>query len=193
MRHRILMGIRPLVCLLLAGCASHMVTVVQAPGLELPGRYKFRMNYTVHDPDGKAITDEIMETDLNRWLLFTEMTGAARASFEDRGYVWVYDPLEPADFIVDVGFTAFYSEKMTHEEMQNQKPASLMVGAVKGGTYSHMVVISVLTRPPGLAAEGFVTFWEGRGIVDSSDADVRMAGFPLIADIVNRFPPAQPR
>jgi len=178
---------------LLAGCAAHTIRVVQTPGLELPGRYKFRMNFTVHDPDGKAITDEIMETELERWLLFTEMTGAARAAFEDRGYVWVYDPLEPADFMVDVCFTAFYSEKMTREKMERQKPASLMVGGIKDGTYLHMVVISVLTRPPGLTAEGFVTVWEGRGIAESKHADVRIAGFPLIADIVSRFPRARPR
>lgn len=177
----------------LAGCATPHISVTQTPGLELPGRYKFRMNFTMHDPDGKAITDEIMETDLNRWLLFTEMTGAARASFEDRGYVWVYDPLEPADFIVDVGFTAFYSEKVTREQMERQKPASLMAGGIKDGTYVHMVVISVLTRPPGLSSEGFVTVWEGRGIVESKSPDVRVAGFPLIADIVDRFPKAQPR
>lgn len=178
---------------LLAGCAAQHISVMQTPGLELPGRYKFRMNFTVHDPEGKAITDEIMDTDLNRWLLFTEMTGAARASFEDHGYVWVYDPLEPADFIVDVGFTAFYTEKITREQMERQKPASLMVGSVQSNTYLHMVVISVLTRPPGLASEGFVTFWEGRGIVENTNPDVRVAGFPLIADIVSRFPEAEPR
>ncbi|MCX7847351.1 MAG: hypothetical protein N2595_04920 [bacterium] len=179
--------------IVLSGCATRQVFVKTSPGIELAGRATFRMNYAVHDPEGKVITDEVMETELERWLLFTEMAGAVRACFEDRGYEWVYDPVQPADFVVDVGFTAFYSEKVTREEMERQRAATLMVGGVRDGRYLHMVVIRVMARAPGSGAEGFVTVWEGRGIAESKEADVRVAGFPLIAEIVGRFPRAERR
>lgn len=177
---------------LLAGCASN-IAIKETPGVQLPGRTSFRMNYAVHDPDGKVITDEVMENELERWLLFTELAGAVRAAFEDRGYRWVYDPLEPADFVVDVGFSAFYSEKVTREQMERQRPATLMVGGVKDGRYLHMVVISVLARPPERAKEGLITVWEARGIRESTSPDVRVVAFPLIAEIVERFPRAETR
>jgi len=179
--------------LLLAGCGTMNVAVTESPGMHLAGRYKFRMNFDVHDPDGKKITEEIMQNDLDRWYQFMELVSATRASLEDRGYQWVNDPTEPADFVVDMCFTAFYSDKLTEERMNTQKLATFLVGRKTGDTYEHLVVIAALARDPKLQSSDYVTIWEGRATAQDDKQDARLWALPLIGDIVTAFPEVEER
>ncbi len=178
---------------LLPGCGTMNVTVTEAPGIQLAGRYKFRMNFDVHDPDGKKITEEIMQSDLERWYQFMELVSATRASLEDRGYQWVNDPTDPADFVVDMCFTAFYSDKLDEERMKTQKLATFLVGRKTGDIYSHMVVIAALARDPQLKSSDYLTIWEGRAMVQDNQQDARLWALPLIGDIVEAFPEVEER
>jgi hypothetical protein len=178
----------------LGACAPYSIAVKETPGLDMPGKFKFRMNYNVHDDLGRNITDEIMTKHLDHWLTFTELSGAVRATLEDRGYQWMSDPTEPADFIMDVCFTAFYFDKVTDEQLREMKPATLLAGrSGKNGTFTHMIVITASARAPELASDKWVTLWEARGIATDKNADIRMSGFPMVADMITRFPKPEPR
>jgi hypothetical protein len=177
----------------LAGCGTMNVAVTEAPGMQLAGRYKFRMNFDVHDPDGAKITEEIMQNDLDHWYQFMELVSATRASLEDRGYQWVSDPTEPADFVVDMCFTAFYSDTLDEERMKTQKLATFLVGRKTDDTYQHLVVIAALARDPQLKSVDYVTIWEGRATAQDSQQDARLWALPLIGDIVAAFPEVEVR
>ncbi len=182
-----------MLAVLLAGCGTMNVAVTKAPGIQLAGRYKFSVNFDVHDPDGKKITEEIMQNDLERWYQFMELVSATRASFEDRGYQWVSDPTEPADFVVDMCFTAFYSATLDEERMNTQKLATFLVGRKTGDIYQHLVVIAALGRDPKLKSSDYVTIWEGRATAQDDQEDARLWALPLIGDIVEAFPEVEVR
>ena len=180
--------------LALAACSPFKITVKETPGVKMPGRYKFRMNYVVHDDKGRNITDEIMEKHLEKWLLFTELSGAVRASLEDRGYVGIDSPTEPVDFIVDVCFSAFYSNKVKEEDMVKMPSATLLAGASHtNSTYTHMVVVTAAARAPQTTSNKMVTLWEARGIATDKNADLRLCAFPMVANMIAKFPDAKPR
>jgi hypothetical protein len=176
---------------LLAACAPYRTHITRTEGLEFPALYRFRINYDIHDPDGQSITVEIMNDDLERWLLFVEMCDRARVAMEERGYKWVYDPNERVDFIVDVAFSAFYTEKLEYDRLINQPPATLLVGSKDGDTYTHVVVLTALARNPNLAADDYVVLWEGRGTSSDENDTPRVAGFPIMVELLKEFPHAQ--
>ncbi len=186
-----IIGIAGLV--LLGGCSPYKTVIKQAEGLKFPGMYRFRINYVVHDDAGKEITDEIMNDETELWFLFCEMCDRAKVALEEKGYQWVFDPKEPADFTVDVGFSGFYSSKATEEEMWNQKPATILVGLKKEEAFTHMIILSVLAYDPKLGSEEMVVLWEGRGTMTDSYEDPRIAGFPIMVELMKKFQNAVPR
>jgi hypothetical protein len=119
-----------------------------------------------------------------------ELVVATRASFEDRGYLCVNDPTEPADFVVDVCFTSFYSDTLDEERMQAQKLATFLIGRKRDTQYEHLMVVAVLARDPNLKTDDFITVWEGRAGARSATTDARLWALPLIGNIVAQFPKA---
>ena len=176
---------------LLAACAPYRTQIMRAEGLEFPALYRFRINYDIHDPDGQSITDEIMNDDLERWLLFVEMCDRARVAMEERGYKWVYDPNERVDFVLDVAFSAFYTEKLDYERLISQPPATLLVGSKNGDEYTHVVVLSAMARNPNLASDDYVVLWEGRGTSTDGNDTPRVAAFPIMVELLKEFPEAE--
>ncbi len=175
---------------LLTGCSPYKTRVKRNPGIEMPGQRRFRINYDIHDPDGKSITDEIMQDDIDRWILFAEMCDRAKVAFEELGYEHVYDPGAPADFVVDVGFSSFYSDTITDKQLWNQQPATLLVGGRKGDMFVHLVTLSALSHDPALSSDDYVVLWDGRGTcVDESD-DIRYVAFPIMVELLEDFPEA---
>ena len=164
--------------------------IVKNPKVKLPGKKTFRVNYKIHDPDGNDITEEIMNNDLDRWLLFIEACNRAKVAFEELGYEIVYDPDVPVDFIVDVGFSAFYSDKITKDEMLNQPPATLLMGMKDDKYYYHYATLTVLTKDPSLESDEYVVVWEGKGIFKSESDDIKQAEFPIMTDLLEEFPKA---
>ncbi|NLF40326.1 hypothetical protein GX586_12845 [bacterium] len=175
--------------LVIAGCSPYQVRINKTEGLMLPNARSFRVNYDVHDDQGKSITDEIMRSEIERWYQFTEMAHRARYAFEDLDYRFVYDPGVPADFVVDVGFSAFYSEKITEEQLWSQRPATLLVGRKNpDGTYTHVVVLSVLAKNPRVTSDELVVVWEGRGTLTDENPDARLAGYPIMVELLKSYP-----
>lgn len=178
----------------LAGCSPYTVLVRQAPGMQMPGTYKFRINNKVHDDKGNDITEEVMDKHLPQWYQFMELAGAVRALLEDRGYVCVYDPQESADFLVDMSFTGFYFGPITEQALQTMKLATLLPGGKQDdGTYTHMIVITFAARDSDVKSQKFVTLWEARGIVTDKNEDIYRSGLPMIAVMVDRVPDPEPR
>jgi hypothetical protein len=185
-----LAGVGLAVLCLLAACSPYRTHITRAEGLEFPDLYRFRVNYDVHDPEGVSLTDEIMNDDLERWLLFVEICDRARVAFEELGYQWVYDPNDPVDFVVDVGFSAFYPEKIDYERLTSQPPATLLVGSKDGDDYTHLIVMTALARNPNLAADDYVVLWEGRGTCVDQNDDSRIASFPIMVELLEDMPQA---
>ena len=175
-----------------AGCSPYRTRIIQAQGIELPRRQVFRVNYQIHDPDGKNITDEIMRTDLARWEQFMEMCDRTRAAFEELGYKPVFDNYQPVDFVADVGFSAFYSAKVTEQNIWDQAPATLLCGATHpNGMFTHFVLLRVLAKNPRVTSSDLVNVWEGRGTLTDENPDVRLAGFPILVELLRSFPLAE--
>lgn len=175
----------------MSGCSPYKTMITRAEGLRFPGTQAFRINYKVHDDGGKDITQEIMENELELWYLFCEMTKRAQVAFEEKGYQLVYDDSDAADFTVDVGFSGFYSTKATDEELWQQKPASILFGLRDGERYTHIVILSVLAYDPKLGSEEMVVLWEGRGTLADEHDNPRVAGFPIMVELLKDFPEAK--
>lgn len=186
-----------LICAILAlafsSCSFVDKRVVKNRKVKLPSKKTFRINYKIHDPDGNDITDEIMKTDLDRWMLFVESCNRAKVAFEELGYELIYDPDVPADFIVDVGFSAFYSDKISEEEMYNQPPATLLMGMKDDDFFYHYAVLTILTKDPKLSSDEFIVVWEGKGVFKSESDDIRDAEFTIMTDLLEEFPEADLR
>jgi hypothetical protein len=161
--------------------------------MELPGLRTFRINYDVHDDMGNNITEEIMKSETERWFMFAEMCDKAKEAFKEKGYQWVYDPYVKSDFIVDVCFSAFYSETITEEEMLDQKPATFLVGRKEGEEKTHLVFLTVLAYDPELESKDLVVLWEGRGALTDPYDDARDASFPIMVELLMDFPRARRR
>lgn len=185
-----------LVLMTMAGCAPSRTVVTYNRDIELPQRESFRMSYEIVDPDGKPITREIFEDDIDTWFIFSEFCKEFEEQLRERGYRFVFDPGAPADFIVQIGFSAFYSPTATRERVREQPFATLMVGRVWEGEitqYEHVVAMEALARAPGLDADDFVVYWRARTYRIGEDRDVRFYGLDMIEEIVSRFPPPQRR
>ena len=176
-----------------SSCSLVDKRIVRNRKIQLPGKKTFRINYKIHDPEGNDITDEIMKDDLDRWLLFVEACDRAKFAFEELGYELVTDPDVPVDFIVDVGFSAFYSDKITEEQMYNQPPATLLMGRKDDKYFYHYAVLTILTKDPSLDSDEYVVVWEGKGVFKSPSDDIREAEFPIMEDLLNEFPEADRR
>jgi len=182
-----------LLILTISGCSPYVTVIKKADGIDFPGYRKFRINYTVHDDAGTDITDEIMKTETDRWFLFAEICDRVKLAFQEKGYEWVYDPHVPADFTVDLCFSAFYSEKITKKDMMEQKPATFLVGRTEGEEKTHMVILSVLAYNPEMESKDLVVLWEGRGSMTDTFDDVRVASFPIMVELLLDFPTAKRR
>ena len=167
--------------------------VTKSSTVKLPGKRTFRVNYKIHDPDGKDITEEIMNDDIDRWMLFIEACSRATVAFEELGYELIYDPDIPADFIVDVGFSAFYSDKITKEQMLDQPPATLLMGMKDDKYFYHYAVLTILAKDPSLDSDEFVVVWEGKGIFKSESDDITQAQFPIMTELLKKYPEADLR
>jgi len=174
-------------------CSIVDTHVTKSNKVRLPGKRTFRVNYKIHDPDGNDITEEIMSDELDRWMLFIEACSRATVAFEELGYELIYDPDVPADFIVDVGFSAFYSDKITKEQMLDQPPATLLMGMKDDKFYYHYAVLSILAKDPSLDSDEFVVVWEGKGIFKSMSDDITEAQFPIMTELLEEYPEANLR
>ena len=174
-------------------CSIVDTHITKSNKVRLPGKRTFRVNYKIHDPDGNDITEEIMSDELDRWMLFIEACSRATVAFEELGYELVYDPDVPADFIVDVGFSAFYSNKITEDQMLNQPPATLLMGMKDDDFYYHYAVLSILAKDPTLDSDEFVVVWEGKGIYKSLSDDITEAQFPIMTELLEEYPEANLR
>ncbi|RLD12128.1 MAG: hypothetical protein DRI44_01715 [Chlamydiae bacterium] len=177
----------------LSSCSIVDTHVTKSSKVKLPGKHTFRINYKIHDPDGKDITDEIMSDDINHWMLFIEACNRAKVAFEELGYQLVYDPDVPADFIVDVGFSAFYSDKITEKQMLNQPPATLLMGRKDDKYFYHYAVLTILAKDPSLESDEFAVVWEGKGICKLETDDITQAQFPIMTELLDDFPEADLR
>jgi len=174
-------------------CSIVDTHVTKSNKVRLPGKRTFRVNYKIHDPDGNDITEEIMSDELDRWMLFIEACSRATVAFEELGYELIYDPDVPADFIVDVGFSAFYSDKITKEQMLDQPPATLLMGMKDDKFYYHYAVLTILAKDPTLDSDEFVVVWEGKGIYKSVSDDITEAHFPIMTELLEEYPEANLR
>ena len=176
-----------------SSCSIVDTHVTKSSKVKLPGKHTFRVNYKIHDPEGIDITEEIMSDELDRWMLFIEACSRATVAFEELGYELVYDPDVPADFIVDVGFSAFYSDKITKDQMLNQAPATLLMGLKDDKFYYHYAVLTILAKDPTLDSDEFVVVWEGKGIFKSISDDITEAQFPIMTELLEENPEADLR
>jgi len=177
----------------LPSCSIVDTKVSKSEKIKLPGKRTFRINYKIHDPDGKDITEEIMDDDVDRWFLFIDGCDRAKVAFEELGYELIYDPDVPADFIVDIGFSAFYSDKITEEQMLNQPPATLLMGRKDDEFFYHYAVLTILAKDPALASDEFVVVWEGKGICKLVTNDITQAQFPIMTELLEDYPEADRR
>ena len=177
----------------LASCSIVDTHVAKSDNVKLPGKQTFRINYKIHDPDGEDITEEIMSDDIDRWMLFIGACDRAKIAFEELGYELIYDPGVPADFIVDVGFSAWYSDKITKEQMLSQKPATLLMGMKDDKYFYHYAVLSILSKDPSLDSDEFVVVWEGKGICKLETDDITQAQFPIMTELLEEYPEANRR
>ena len=176
-----------------SSCSIVDSQITKSSNVKLQGKRTFRVNYKIHDPDGKDITEEIMSDDIDRWMLFIEACSRATVAFEELGYELVYDPDVPADFIVDVGFSAFYSDKITKKQMLDQPPATLLMGMKDDKYFYHYAVLTILAKDPNLESDEFVVVWEGKGIYKSESDDITQAQFPIMTELLKEYPEADLR
>ncbi len=186
--------------LLVTACSPFKLSVQTAPGLVIPGYKTFRVNRSIQDDKGNDITQEIMDNELNRWFLFMEMYSCAKSTFVNKGYRYVDNPAEKADFVVDVCFSAFYVENLNEEKMWDQPPATLLVSRKFENLFTHFVILSVLSYDPTLGSDEFAVLWEGRGSVEDGSSEIPeensasnepiipVAGFTLIEALSDEFP-----
>lgn len=173
----------------LCGCSPHSTIIMENEDIELPRRLTYRMSYDIVDPNGKVITQEIFENDTENWFIFTEFCKEFQKQLSERGYRFIYDPGRRSDFVVQVGFSAFYSEKISREKMIEQPFATLMVGRqLDDNQFEHIVAMEVLARNPSLSSDEFVVFWKGKTITSSERQDVRYSGLEMIKELVDEFP-----
>jgi hypothetical protein len=177
----------------LSGCSPYITSFKKAEGIDFPGYKRFRINYSVHDDAGNNITDEIMKSETDRWFMFAEVCDRTKVAFAEKGYEYIYDPTVSTDFMVDVCFSAFYSDKITEEEMMKQKPATFLVGRKEEEAKTHMVILSVLAYDPELESKDLVVLWEGRGALKDPEDNVRSASFPIMVELLLDFPTARRR
>ncbi len=188
---------------LLTGCSPFKVSVQTAPGITIPGYKTFRVNRSVLDDKGNDITQEIMNSELERWFLFMEMYNCVKGTFENKGYRYVDNPAERADFLVEVCFSAFYSENLDEKRMWNQPPATFLVSRKSGDLYTHFVILSILSHDPSLGSDKFAVPWEGRASVVDNFPEIPeensepgkpvipLSGFALIEKLAELFPNAR--
>ena len=179
-----------IILLLLSSCSIVDKNIKRSQNVELKGRRTFRINYIIHDDKGEDITDEIMKSELDRWLLFVEACDRAKVAFEELGYELVYDPGKPADFIVDIGFSAFYSDKITEDQMLSQPPATFLIGKKDDEFFYHYAVLTILARDPSLSSDEYVVIWEGKGICKMVTDDIREAEFTIMTELLEDYPNA---
>ena len=189
--------------LFLTGCSPFKISIQTAPGIVIPGYKSFRVNRSIQDDKGNDITQEIMENELDRWFLFMEMYSCVKGTFINKGYKYVDNPAEKADFVVDVCFSAFYAEDLSEEEMWDQQPATFLVSRKFEDFFTHFVILSVLSYDPSLGSDEFAVLWEGKGSVsdgfseipeEGSDSDkpvIPITGFTLIEMLADGFPNAE--
>jgi len=162
---------------------------MQNEDIELPRRLTYRMSYDIVDPNGKVITEEIFDNDTENWYIFTEFCKEFQTQLSARGYRFIYDPGRQSDFIVQVGFSAFYSDKISREKMMQQPFATLMVGRQLGeNQFEHIVAMEILAKNPSLSSDEFVVYWKGKTITSSQRRDVRYSGLDMITELVDEFP-----
>jgi len=178
---------------LLSSCSIVDTNVTKSNNVKLPGKHTFRINYKIHGPDGEDITEEIMSDDIDRWMLFIGACDRAKVAFEELGYKLIYDPGVPADFIVDIGFSAWYSDKITKEQMLDQPPATLLMGMKDDKYFYHYAVLSILSKDPSLNSDEFVVVWEGKGICKLETDDITQAQFPIMTELLEEYPQADLR
>ncbi len=177
----------------LSSCSVVDTNVTKSTTVKLPGKHTFRINYKIHDPDGKDITEEIMTDDIDRWMLFIGACDRAKIAFEELGYTLIYDPGTPADFVVDVGFSAWYSDKITEKQMLDQPPATLLMGMKDDEFFYHYAVLTILAKDPSLDSDEFAVVWEGKGICKLETDDITEAQFPIMTELLEEYPRADLR
>jgi len=189
--------------LFLTGCSPFKISTRTAPGIVIPGYKSFRVNRSIQDDKGNDITQEIMESELDRWFLFMEMYSCVKGTFINKGYKYVDNPAEKADFVVDVCFSAFYAKNISEEKMWNQQPATFLISRKFEGLFTHFVILSVLSYDPSLGSDEFAVLWEGKGLVSDGFSEIPkkgpnsdkpvipVAGFALIEKLADEFPNAE--
>ena len=188
--------------LFLTGCSPFKISVQTAPGIVIPGYKSFRVNRSIQDDKGNDITQEIIKNELSRWFLFMEMYNCAKDTFINKGYKYVDNPAEKADFVVDVCFSAFYAN-ISEKKMWNQSPATFLVGRKFEGLFTHFIILSILSYDPSLGSDEFAVLWEGKGAVtdefaeipekgpNSDEPVIPATGFSLIEKLADKFPNAK--
>ncbi len=189
--------------LFLSACSPFKVSVQTAPGIVIPGYKSFRVNRSIQDDKGNNITQEVMDNELERWFLFMEMYDCVKGTFVTKGYKYIDNPAEKADFVVDVCFSAFYVENLNEERMLNQPPATFLVSKKVGNEFTHFVILSVLSYDPSLGSDDFAVLWEGKASVTDNFPEIPeentkpdepvipMSGFALIEKLAYEFPDAR--
>jgi len=192
-----------LTVLFLTGCSPFRISIQTAPGIVIPGYRSFRVNRSIQDDKGNDITQEIMENELDRWFLFMEMYSCVKGTFINKGYKYVDNPAEKADFVVDVCFSAFYADELSEEKMWNQQPATFLISRKFEDFFTHFVILSVLSYDPSLGSDEFAVLWEGKGSVtdgfseipkegpNSDQPVIPITGFTLIEMLADGFPNAE--
>jgi len=188
--------------LFLTACSPFRISVQTAPGIVIPGYKTFRVNRNIQDDKGNDITQEIMESELERWFLFMEMYNCVKGTFENKGYRYVDNPAEKADFVVDVCFSAFYAENLNEKRLWDQPPATFLVSRKSGDLFTHFVILSVLSYDPSLGSDEFAVLWEGKASVTDDFPEIPeentkpdepiipISGFALIEKLSYEFPDA---
>jgi len=189
--------------LLLTACSPFKVSVQTAPGIVIPGYKSFRVNRSIQDNEGNDITKEIIKNELARWYLFMEIYNCVKGTFISKGYKYVDNPAEKADFVVDICFSAFYAKNIGEEKVWNQQPATFLVSRKFEDLFTHFVILSVLSYDPSLGSDEFAVLWEGRASVTDDFSEVPEEGstsdepifpvatFSLIEVLADEFPNAR--